>query len=100
MQNNNLLHYVFKRLLKSLLTLVIIMLVVFCIATKGHINPIKYKINTLFTSKNIGVFEKEKIIEEFIKKGHTNLPLFYCSIEPAFLMIRYLTFITHKKTNL
>ena len=82
--NYNLLYFIFKRLLKSLLALVIITLVVFYISTKSQINPIKNKINLLFSSRNISVFEKEKIIDEFVKNSYTNLPLFYFSVEPSF----------------
>jgi peptide/nickel transport system permease protein len=81
---NSFLEYIIKRILKSVVTLVIITLVVFFISAKGKVNPIKNKVNSLFYNKEISVTEKNKIIEQFVKSSHTNLPLFYLSIEPVF----------------
>ncbi len=75
-------HYVFKKVLKSFFSLLVITLVVFFISIKGKINPIQNKINALFYNKEISVIEKNKIVEQYVKLSHSNLPLFYLSIEP------------------
>lgn len=82
--HNTLLYYVLKRVLKAVLTFIVVSLIIFFISIRGATNPIENKINALFLSKTISANEKIIIIEKFVKKNHTHLPLFYCSIEPVF----------------